>query len=46
MDAETAFDKLQHLVMIKKKKKTLQKEGMLLLLLLSHFSLVRLCVTP
>ena len=45
MDAETAFDKLQHLVMIKKKK-TLQKEGMLLLLLLSHFSRVRLCVTP
>ena len=49
IDAEKAFDKIQHQFMIK----TLQKMGiegtylsMLLLLLLSHFSHVRLCATP
>ena len=49
IDAEKAFDKMQHPFMIK----TLQKAGIegryldiLLLLLLSHFSCVRLCVTP
>ena len=49
IDAEKAFDKMQHPFMIK----TLQKAGIegryldiLLLLLLSHFSRVRLCVTP
>ena len=47
-DAEKAFDKIQHPIMIK----TLQKMGIegtylnMLLLLLSHFSRVRLCVTP
>ena len=49
IDAEKAFDKIQHPFMIK----TLQKMGiegtylnMLLLLLLSRFSRVRLCATP
>ena len=48
IDAEKAFDKIQRPFMIK----TLQKMGIegtyfnMLLLLLSHFSYVRLCVTP
>ena len=47
IDAEKAFDKIQHSFLIK----AFQKVGMLLLLLLlllllSCFSRVRLCVTP
>ena len=47
IDAEKAFDKIQHPFMIK----TLQKAGiegtyLNILLLLSHFSHVRLCATP
>ena len=40
IDAEKAFDKIQHPFMIK------TRESRLLLLLLSRFSHVRLCVTP
>ena len=40
IDVEKAFNKIQHLFMIK------TRESRLLLLLLSRFSCVRLCVTP
>ena len=43
------FDKIQHTFMIKISKKQGIEENyfdMMLLLLLSHFSRVRLCVTP